>query len=53
MFWQESENNLVGYLRPEIDARVMSKTRLKVQVGKVSTAPQHNRQSIKHFSVSV
>lgn len=35
VFWQERENYLVGYLRRDIDERVMTKTRIKVDIVKV------------------
>lgn len=35
MFWQEGESLLIGHLKREIDARVMTKTRLRVEVLKV------------------
>lgn len=36
MFWQEGDSIMVGYLKREIDQRVMTKTRLRITITKVS-----------------
>jgi hypothetical protein len=45
MFWQEGESLLMGHLKREIDARVMTKTRLRVEVVKVSCLLRMPNQS--------